>query len=260
MTYSKTIHLILQGKGGVGKSFVASLLTQFLLGQNLSCQAIDTDPLNDSLSQVKDLGANRVSIYRENSSEIDPTTFDNLLSTVLESDASNTIIDNGAASFIPLSSYLVENEVVDYLAQQNIGTIIHCPVVAGASYSDTLQGFDSLALSFGSASPIVVWLNPYFESFGEKYNFFSSKTYKLHQARVPAVVTIPPFRNSSFKGAVAKMLEEKLTVDQAIENQAFHIMERQRLVIYRRELFENLSETLLPVMASTAAVANASNL
>lgn len=256
MTYSKTIHLILQGKGGVGKSFTASVLTQFLLGENMSCQAIDTDPLNDSLSQVKNLATTRVSIYRDNSSEIDPTTFDNLLSLVLDSDASNTIIDNGAASFIPLSSYLVENEVVDYLAQQNIRTIIHCPIVAGASYSDTLQGFDALALSFGSASPIVVWLNPYFENFGEKYNFFSSKTYKLHQAQVPAVVTIPPYRNSSFKGAIAKMLEEKLTLAEAIENPAFHIMERQRLVIFRRELFENLSVTLLPVMASTAAAAN----
>lgn len=40
------IHMILQGKGGVGKSFISSKLAQYKVakGRNLLC--IDTDPVN----------------------------------------------------------------------------------------------------------------------------------------------------------------------------------------------------------------------
>ncbi len=48
-----SIHLSLQGKGGVGKSLVASILAQYFLhtGRDLCC--IDTDPVNQTLSQDK---------------------------------------------------------------------------------------------------------------------------------------------------------------------------------------------------------------
>jgi CO dehydrogenase nickel-insertion accessory protein CooC1 len=44
----KRINLVLQGKGGVGKSLIASLLTQYLMqkdgGQRIFCA--DTDPVD----------------------------------------------------------------------------------------------------------------------------------------------------------------------------------------------------------------------
>ena len=46
--FTPTIHLILQGKGGVGKSVVASWLAEFLIGrgQPVRCVSIDGDPVN----------------------------------------------------------------------------------------------------------------------------------------------------------------------------------------------------------------------
>ena len=41
-----TIHFILQGKGGVGKSMIASMLYQALLHYEKEVQAFDTDPVN----------------------------------------------------------------------------------------------------------------------------------------------------------------------------------------------------------------------
>ena len=40
------IHLSLQGKGVVGKSFIASILAQYFLNRGHQVQCIDTDPVN----------------------------------------------------------------------------------------------------------------------------------------------------------------------------------------------------------------------
>ena len=40
------IHMVLQGKGGVGKSFIAALMAQFLQDRGRDPVCIDTDPVN----------------------------------------------------------------------------------------------------------------------------------------------------------------------------------------------------------------------
>ena len=47
-----TVHLSLQGKGGVGKSLVASLLAQYFRDRKgMSVRCIDADPVNQTLAQ-----------------------------------------------------------------------------------------------------------------------------------------------------------------------------------------------------------------
>ena len=41
-------HFVLQGKGGVGKSFIASLITQYLTEKGRLEACFDTDPVNGS--------------------------------------------------------------------------------------------------------------------------------------------------------------------------------------------------------------------
>jgi adenylylsulfate kinase-like enzyme len=55
-----TIHLVLQGKGGVGKSVIASWLAEFLIGRGQRVRSIDGDPVNRSLSQYKALNAEKL--------------------------------------------------------------------------------------------------------------------------------------------------------------------------------------------------------
>jgi len=47
-----TIHFILQGKGGVGKSLIAALLAQYLHGRGLEVYCFDTDPINATLYRI----------------------------------------------------------------------------------------------------------------------------------------------------------------------------------------------------------------
>lgn len=44
----KTIHFVLQGKGGAGKSFIASILAQYMKELDHDNLVLDTDPLNQS--------------------------------------------------------------------------------------------------------------------------------------------------------------------------------------------------------------------
>jgi CO dehydrogenase nickel-insertion accessory protein CooC1 len=42
--------LILQGKGGVGKSFIAALLAQYLQEKGVAVRCFDADPVNSTLA------------------------------------------------------------------------------------------------------------------------------------------------------------------------------------------------------------------
>jgi CO dehydrogenase nickel-insertion accessory protein CooC1 len=52
---SLDVHLVLNGKGGVGKSVVATWLAEFLVSRGRSVRCIDGDPVNRSFSQYKAL-------------------------------------------------------------------------------------------------------------------------------------------------------------------------------------------------------------
>ena len=49
-TVTPTIHLTLQGKGGVGKSLVAAILAQFFRHRGAEIHCLDTDPVNHELA------------------------------------------------------------------------------------------------------------------------------------------------------------------------------------------------------------------
>ena len=57
-----TIHLTLQGKGGVGKSLVASILAQYLRNRGKEIHCVDTDPVNQTFSQYAELGAEHLEL------------------------------------------------------------------------------------------------------------------------------------------------------------------------------------------------------
>jgi Mrp family chromosome partitioning ATPase len=55
-----TIHLTLQGKGGVGKSLVASILAQYFRHRGAEIHCLDTDPVNQTFSRYIELGADHL--------------------------------------------------------------------------------------------------------------------------------------------------------------------------------------------------------
>ena len=124
------IHLILQGKGGVGKSLIASLIAQYKLSKGRRPLCIDTDPVNASFEAYKSLKVSRLSIVQNE--EIDPRSFDQLIEQIAKAkDKDEVIIDNGASSFVPLSAYVLTHHVPALLRDLGHQLIVHTVVTGG---------------------------------------------------------------------------------------------------------------------------------
>ena len=161
---SKTVHFILQGKGGVGKSTVAILLAQYLQSKGVNLKCVDTDPVNQSFSATKALKAKHLEIIEDGT--VNQRYFDGLIEEIISGN-SDYIIDNGASSFIPLANYIKENDVFELLAEHGATVYLHTPVVGGAAMKDSLSGMVALAKMTSSCN-LVVWKNEFFGSITHK--------------------------------------------------------------------------------------------
>lgn len=84
----KTVHFILQGKGGVGKSLAAVILAQYLhdrMGTAMPVHCYDADPVNQTFTRHKALNAKMVPIINQDD-VIDSRCFDNLIEDIITED------------------------------------------------------------------------------------------------------------------------------------------------------------------------------
>ena len=77
-----TVHFVLQAKGGIGKSFVSTLLAQHVLNETGAVRCFDTDQENTTFAHYAALDVKHVSVTNE-SRLIDPRKFDALMETLL---------------------------------------------------------------------------------------------------------------------------------------------------------------------------------
>src|SRR5450631_1183280 len=110
-----TVHFILQAKGGIGKSFVSTLLAQHVINDTGAVRCFDTDQENTTFSHYVALSVRHVAVT-DQSRLIDPKKFDGLMETLLMEDG-NFVIDTGANTFSNLLAYMVENEIFSLLRQ-----------------------------------------------------------------------------------------------------------------------------------------------
>ena len=92
-----TIHFILQGKGGVGKSMIAAFLYQAAAELGKSVEAFDTDPVNATLAGYKSFSVTRIDVL-DDSGAVEPRKFDELVDSLAYSQCDHVIVDNGAWS------------------------------------------------------------------------------------------------------------------------------------------------------------------
>jgi hypothetical protein len=238
-----TIHFILQGKGGVGKSLISSMLFQYIK-KTKDCIGIDTDPVNKSFSRCIDLNVNQLDIMDDD--DIDPRKFDNLMEQILETDSEDKhiIIDNGASTFIPLCSYLKENNGINLIKESGNKVVLHSIVTGGQALSDTLAGLDTLATSFDA--PIVVWLNMYFgDILKEGKTFEEFKIYQKHGHKFQTIIEIPCKKQATFGKDLEDLFSSRETFDAAINNSKVPIMVRQRLKTFWTEVQAEIDKAQL---------------
>ena len=160
-----TIHFILQGKGGVGKSMIAAFLYQTAVAFGKSVEACDTDPINATLAGYKSFAVTRIDVLDE-SGAIDPLKFDGLVERLAYTQCEHVIVDNGASSFVELGNYIRQGNILNLLQEGDTDwsghqILLHTVVTGGQATADTILGLQQLAKEFPEQG-IVLWLNPYF--------------------------------------------------------------------------------------------------
>ena len=242
MDLQNSIHFILQGKGGIGKSFVCALLSQWFKTKTEQLYPYDTDQENTTFKHYKAIGAEHVPLMNE-SRTIDAKRFDALIEKLLSRDTGIAVIDNGANTFSPLLAYLVENDVISFLQECGKKVFIHTVVGGGDTLVDTAAGFKSIAEGVPEA-PLVLWMN---EHFGElqspdgKY-FTEMAVYQENQNRLAGTVLLPARNHQTYGDDIKRMNQLRLTFDEVMKSKAFSIMEKQRLKQVARDVYLQLDD------------------
>jgi hypothetical protein len=233
------IHFILQGKGGVGKSFVSWTLAQYLQSlPNVNLLCADTDPTNPTFSSYPAFKAHHINIMTPDMN-IDRKIFDNLLEMLCDHEG-DSIVDNGASSFLPMMAYIKEIDEITILMEQGKEVYIHVPLVGGLGMDETLKGL-KVVLDHTPAS-VIVWEN---ELFGpvvkDGKSFTQSKFIENYSDRIKGVIRIEKRSQDTFGVTMHALTSKKMTVKEARDSKQFMIGELQRLVMFQKSIFEQLS-------------------
>ncbi|MES2296465.1 MAG: hypothetical protein V4582_05450 [Pseudomonadota bacterium] len=236
-----TVHFILQGKGGIGKTLVSTILAQWIAPKDeQALRCYDTDQENATFSRYKAMAVKHVPVMTD-ARNIDPKRFDALMIDILEEDG-NCVIDNGANTFSPLMGYLIENDCFDLLKESGRKVYIHTIVGGGDTLHDTAMGFVSTAKA--TNVPLVLWENEHFgllQSAAGKV-FTESQTFADHAERVCGRVVLAQRNADTFGADIKKMNTARLTAEEVKESDKFNVMEKQRIKVVFRDLFEQLDK------------------
>ena len=241
------VHMTLQGKGGVGKSYVASVLAQYLKRVGKIPICFDTDPINQTFSKFKALSVTHIKLSDGKDDEINPRKFDDLMGHIMSApDDAVFVIDNGSSSYLPIISYMVENEIISVLKENGHEILFHAVVTGGQSYDDTVEGLTRLFRYFGNCQ-VVVWLNEFFGPVEkDEVPFLSSSVSQTNGKFIKSVVMLSQYRRETYGVDMELMLKNALTFEEALNTpDLFPIMSRQRLKIVSTTVFDALDRAQL---------------
>jgi adenylylsulfate kinase-like enzyme len=238
-TKNNQVHLVLQGKGGVGKSMISAILGQYFQHRKTPPHCFDTDPVNATFAQYQALGAEHLNVLRRGA--IHDKRFDELFEKICQIEGV-CIVDTGATTFVPLWNYILENDILSFLAGQSRRVFVHSVVVGGQAMTDTLNGFKRLAETTTEKN-VIVWLNEYFGEISKDGKSFEQFRVAEEQAhKLLGTVLIRDRNPNTYGDDMRQMLSQRLTFEEAIRLAEFSLVSKQRLTIIRRELFEQLDQ------------------
>lgn len=232
------VYMTLQGKGGCGKTVATYLAVQYLRSIGKDPVVVDADPVNKTLRSFSGICAEPYALFREN--EIDPRRYDELVERILTTDR-DFVIDNGASSFVTLSSYLAAGGIASLLAANGRELVINTVVVGGESQDETFLALEMLAERMPTTR-LICWVNEFFGPVGGDTDFEETATYKAVSSRIWGLVRLEKLPEATFGRDFRRMMTDHLTFDEAIKDAKYMIMEKQRLTMIQRNTFAEISK------------------
>lgn len=83
MNNKDTVHIMMQSKGGTGKSICSSILAQYLYEKNKGLSVISTGPVHYTLKNYKHLNVKKIDTLNEEQ-RVDQSNFDCIFEEFIE--------------------------------------------------------------------------------------------------------------------------------------------------------------------------------
>lgn len=227
----KRLDLILNGKGGVGKSFFAVNFVQFLKDRGIAHVAIDSDNENSTLKRFH---PDTRFLDLDNRRELDGVF------TALEK-ASLVVMDCRAASTDLFIDYFTEIDLPAVLAELGAALTLVMPV---NHESDSVDQVQRLTDQFGKQCSYLVVRNA---AHSDSFALFEASEVR---AQLKGRLGGREIAMSRLQDWLVEALNaENLTITAAAKHPAFSLLDRQRLHTWQRKLYagiESAAELLLP--------------
>ena len=152
-------------------------------------------------------------------------------------ETSDVVVDIGAASYVEVSSYWQEHELVDLFPQEGKQLWLHFVVVGGPSLGASMRGIaDQAALSIESNVNVCIWENEYFGPVViDGVPFSQTGVVDKHWGHI-----VLKQRGRLFVAALEKMINEGHSFADAIES-SNSVLARTRLQRLRDDIWEQLA-------------------
>lgn len=231
------VHMMLHGKGGVGKSFINFVLAQYLLSHGEVPLCIDTDPVNWTFGSYKGLNVSKFDILEGRKVRRD--RFDLLFNLIGKSnEGKDVVIDVGTSTYLPFLDYIISSDIPGLLDGIGRELVVHTVVTGGFALEATIKGTVDLVRLVPESVPVVVWLNPYWGPVERNGRWFEEfPEYKMVDRGEKTEILRMPEYPPLFQQDLVDMLRMRLTFDEALTSGRFWLLNLQRLVMIRRELF-----------------------
>jgi hypothetical protein len=239
-----TVHLVLQKKGGVGKSMVSSFWMQFLKGLGYSVYGLDTDPSNKTFADFAELKVAKLEILDAND-DIDPRQFDALVESIFKLKPNDHIvIDTGSSCYPALFAYLKHANPFALIKDEGHQVYVHTPLSGGSDMIATTECLDDLVTAFPELL-FIVWKNRYHgDLLINDKPFEQLQVYLRIKKNLAAEIEIPLKNPATFGKDIGLLMSKKQTFVKAITSN-LPVMVRQRLSIFWREVCEAMQSALV---------------
>lgn len=231
---TKTVITIMASKGGLGKSFIATLVASSLIHLGYKTKFYDNDSETPVLSGYKSLKTEHIQLFKvDNEGHIAAESLDinahHAIGNELEyGDHEIIVIDNGSPSFQPFLSYFQVN-VVEAFKSIGVEFIVAIPIAKDkVTHSAPIEVLNS----YGNRVKYVLIENEHFGEFEYDTSAFDIKKVKY------AVIKMQRYTQSQMAD-INRAQELNLLLSEAITSKEFNLVSKSRLSMAKK-LFEDL--------------------
>jgi cellulose biosynthesis protein BcsQ len=239
----KRLVLILNGKGGVGKSFFAVNFIQYLKDRGIAHAAFDSDDENSTLKRFH----SEVAFIDPNI----PRELDRMVAALDEHDV--VVVDCRAASTRLFFQYFEETGLHALLESMASGLTIASPV---NHELDSIHQIQRLVSGMPGKTDFVIVRN---EVHGDGFELFDKS--KIRQKLLNEMGAREITVHQMYKWLVEDLQRNKTTPSLAAKSSEFSILDRQRLLNWQRHFYgqlDSVNDVLLPATTAKGKTAHAS--